>query len=172
MSFVIADPQVMASVGVQLAGLGATLEDANAAAAPALAVVPAAADEVSAAIADAFTGFGHEYQAMASQAAAFHQAFSKNLTANAAAYAATDSSLGYALSDAMSNLTNLFSSSINNLVESVSFLEYPLSDAISNLTTVFWSVINNLILPLLSLFEIPLLLLTVPFWNRGLGAPY
>lgn len=105
MSSLIADPTVLESAGVSLAGLGATVDDSHSLAAPALAVIPAAGDDVSAAIAHAFAGFGRDYQAMARQAAAFHEAFSKNLAANSTAYAATESFLQNALNGLRGDIT-------------------------------------------------------------------
>jgi hypothetical protein len=51
-----------------------------------LAVTPAAADEVSVSIAHLFSQHAHDYQAQATQAAAFQGQFAQNLKAGAGAY--------------------------------------------------------------------------------------
>ena len=62
----------------------------TAAAAPTVALVPAAADEVSASIAHLFSQHAGDYQAVARQAAAFHEQFTQNLNASAHSYASTE----------------------------------------------------------------------------------
>ncbi|EFD76749.1 PE family protein [Mycobacterium tuberculosis T85] len=59
MSFVVVAPEVLAAAASDLAGIGSTLAQANAAAlAPTTAVLAAGADEVSAAIASLFGAHG------------------------------------------------------------------------------------------------------------------
>ncbi|HVQ85585.1 MAG TPA: PE family protein [Mycobacterium sp.] len=66
MSFMTATPQVMTGVAGDLAGIGSVIREANAAAAGATTVMPpAAADEVSAAIAAVFGAHARSYQALA-----------------------------------------------------------------------------------------------------------
>jgi hypothetical protein len=87
MSSLIAAPEVIADTAVDLANIGSTINAAHlAAAAPTVAVVPAAADEVSVNIAHLFSQHAQDYQALAGQAAAFHEEFAKHLTSSAAAY--------------------------------------------------------------------------------------
>ena len=65
MSFVIAVPEFVASAATDLSNIGSGLSAANAAAvAPTTAVVAAAGDEVSAAIASLFSGHAKEFQAL------------------------------------------------------------------------------------------------------------
>ena len=91
MSLVIAAPELMANTAVDLANIGSTLDAAHMAAAiPTAAVVPAAADEVSVSIAHLFSLHAQDYQALAGQAAAFHEQFVHRLTSGAAAYANTE----------------------------------------------------------------------------------
>ncbi|OBI90088.1 hypothetical protein A9X00_02385 [Mycobacterium sp. 1245805.9] len=75
-----------------MAGIGSNLNAAHvAAAAPTLAVLPAAAeDEVSAAIASLFGAHGQAYQALSAQAAQFHQQFVQLLNAGVAQYAGAE----------------------------------------------------------------------------------
>jgi hypothetical protein len=59
MSYVIAEPQLMASVAAEINGIGANLTAANAAAAgPTSTLAAAAADEISQALAKAFGTYG------------------------------------------------------------------------------------------------------------------
>ena len=87
MSYVIATPEMIASAASDVANIGSTLNAANAAAvAPTVAVLPAAADEVSASIANLFSAHAVDYQALGGRAAAFHEQFMQNLTAGAGSY--------------------------------------------------------------------------------------
>jgi hypothetical protein len=66
MAYVIAHPEMMAAAATDVATIGSTLNAAHtAAAAPTLAVMPAAADEVSAGVAHLFSQHAHDYQALA-----------------------------------------------------------------------------------------------------------
>jgi hypothetical protein len=90
MSYLIAAPEMMAAAATDVAAVGSALSAAHMAAAPTVAVVPAAADEVSAGIAHLFSRYAQGYQALAGQAAAFHEQFVQHLTASAGSYAATE----------------------------------------------------------------------------------
>jgi hypothetical protein len=61
-----------------------------AAAAPITGVIAAVADEVSAAIASLFSGHGQQFQALSTQAAAFHTQFVQALTSAGSSYAAAE----------------------------------------------------------------------------------
>ncbi len=88
MSFVIAAPEFVTAAASDLASIGSALGSANAAAAPSTTgILAAGADDVSAAIAALLSRHGHAYQALSSQAAAFHQQFVQLLKAGAAQYA-------------------------------------------------------------------------------------
>ncbi|OBJ51710.1 PE family protein [Mycobacterium sp. 1423905.2] len=90
MSLVIA-PDVVGAAAGQLAGLRATLAEASESiAASTTAVAPAAADEISHAIAALFGGLGEEYQALSAQAQAFHAEFVKVLNSSVGAYLGTE----------------------------------------------------------------------------------
>src|SRR6201998_2717828 len=87
MSFVIAAPEFLTAAATDLANIGSTLSAANAAAAvPTTGILAAAEDEVSAAIAAAFSAHGQGFQALGAQAAAFHAQFVQALTAGAGSY--------------------------------------------------------------------------------------
>jgi methionine synthase II (cobalamin-independent) len=91
MSYVIADPEMMTSAASDLATFGSNVSAAHmVAAAPTVAVLPAAADEVSTGIAQLFSQHAADYQAMAAQAAAFNDQFVQTLKSGGAAYAQAD----------------------------------------------------------------------------------
>ena len=76
MSYVIAAPEFVTAAATDLAGIGSSLSEANAAAAASTTkVIAAGGDEVSAAIASLFSGHGQQFQALSAQAAAFHSQF-------------------------------------------------------------------------------------------------
>ncbi len=90
MSFVIAAPEFVTAAASDLANIGSTINAAHAAAAPTTAVLAAAQDEVSAAIAALFSSHGKQFQALSTQAAAFHAEFAQGLNAAGAAYTAAE----------------------------------------------------------------------------------
>ena len=82
---------MLAAGAADLATIDSSLSAAHtAAAAPTVALVPAGADEVSASIAHLFSQHAGDYQAVARQAAAFHEQFTQNLNASARSYAGTE----------------------------------------------------------------------------------
>ena len=91
MSYVVAAPEFLASAASDLSGIGSSLSAGHAVAAvPTTAVVAAAGDEVSAAVASLFSGHGQAFQALGAQAAAFHDQFVQALNAGSGAYASTE----------------------------------------------------------------------------------
>ena len=91
MAYVIAAPEFVSAAASELSNLGSTISAANAAAAPSTtAVLPAAADEVSAGIAALFEAQAQAFQALNAQAAGFHAQFVQLLTRGAVSYAATE----------------------------------------------------------------------------------
>jgi hypothetical protein len=100
MSYVIATPEVMTSAATDLANIGSNVNAAHmVAAAPTTSVIPAAADEVSAGIAQLFSQHAASYQALAAQAAAFNDQFVQHMTASAGAYASIEAALASLLQD-------------------------------------------------------------------------
>jgi PE family len=88
MSFVIAASEMMTSAAADLAAIGSNVAAAHmAAAARTVAVLPAAADAVSASIAHLFSQHAANYQAMAAQAAAFSDPFVQHLKTDGGPYA-------------------------------------------------------------------------------------
>jgi pyridoxal/pyridoxine/pyridoxamine kinase len=91
MSFVDVHPEVLAGASSQLGAIGASMNAQSAAAAgPTTAVVPAAADEVSALIAAQFAMHARMYQSVSTQAEAVHEILVKTVAANADSYSVTE----------------------------------------------------------------------------------
>ncbi|MCV7075077.1 PE family protein [Mycobacterium szulgai] len=81
MSFVVATPEMLLAAASDLASIGSALGAANAAAAvPTGALLAAAGDEVSVAIAALFGSHAQQYQAVGAQTAAFYDRFVQTLT--------------------------------------------------------------------------------------------
>lgn len=100
MSFVVAVAEVLASAATDVAGIGSTVDAANAAAAAqTTGILAAAQDEVSEAIAALFSSRGHQYQALAAQAAAFHDHFVQALNASGGAYGSAEAANAAPLQD-------------------------------------------------------------------------
>lgn len=92
MSLLTTVPQVLTSAATDLAGIGSTINAAGTAAAVATTrVLPAAADEVSTAIAALFDAHGQAYQRLSARLSEFHDQFVRTLNAGAQAYAGAES---------------------------------------------------------------------------------
>lgn len=88
MTGLITVPETLAATAADVQGIGSAINAAGASAAgQTTGMVAAAQDEVSAAIADLFAAYGREYQAVLSQAEAFHAEFTQALAAAAGSYA-------------------------------------------------------------------------------------
>ncbi|ORB32748.1 PE family protein, partial [Mycobacterium persicum] len=88
MAYLLVSPDIVAAATQDLSKLGSTIGAANAAAATSTTeVLLAAADEVSARIAELFGAYGREYQVISAEVAAFYSRFLQVLNAGAAAYA-------------------------------------------------------------------------------------
>ena len=91
MSYLIAAPEFVSAAATDLANLGETISQANAAAAsPTSSVLAAGADEVSAVISSLFGAHAQAYQALSCRAASFHQQFVSLLHGGAAQYASAE----------------------------------------------------------------------------------
>ena len=91
MSFVNTAPEALTAAAAALQTLGSTMTAGDAAAAtPTTAVVPAAADEVSALTAAQFAAQGVLYQQLSTQASAINDLFVNALATSAGSYAATE----------------------------------------------------------------------------------
>ena|ERR1700737_2673051 len=90
MSFTTIEPDMLAAAASDLSLIGSAISADNAAAGPITALVPAAADEVSALTAAQFAAHAGIYQAVSAQAAAVHSMLVSSLSASAASYAAAE----------------------------------------------------------------------------------
>ncbi|WP_415823632.1 PE family protein, partial [Mycobacterium basiliense] len=91
MSYVFVAPEVATAAASELAGIGAAIDTANAAAAlPTTGMIAAAGDEVSTAIAAMFGQYAQAYQAISAQASTFHTQFVQAINAGAVSYAAAE----------------------------------------------------------------------------------
>ncbi|EUA92369.1 PE family protein, partial [Mycobacterium ulcerans str. Harvey] len=85
------EPQMLTAAAADLAKIGAAIDTVStAAAASTTNLLPAAADEVSAAIASLFGTHALAYQAIGAQAATFHDGFVQALSRAASRYAASE----------------------------------------------------------------------------------
>src|SRR5262249_47011961 len=91
MSYLVTVPELLSAAASDLADIGSTLTEANAAASGATTgLLAAGGDEVSAAIAALFSGHGQAFHAISAQAATFHDRFVQLLTSGAGSYAAAE----------------------------------------------------------------------------------
>ncbi|MBW0019048.1 MAG: PE-PPE domain-containing protein [Mycobacterium sp.] len=88
MSYVNVEPDFVSAAAADVSQIRSAISQANAAAAtPTGGVVAAAADEVSAAVASVFNGYGQQFQTLIAQAGAFQDQFATLLTSAGSAYA-------------------------------------------------------------------------------------
>jgi hypothetical protein len=93
MDHLITAPELLATTAADVGEIGSAITDANAnAAGPTAGLVAAAKDEVSEAIAKLFGGYGQQYQAVLTKAAAFHDDFARALAAAGNAYTQAEAS--------------------------------------------------------------------------------
>lgn len=132
MSVVVAVPDLLAQAATQVATIGDTLGAANTTtAASTQAVLPAAADEVSAAVAHLFSSFGQDYQAAAGQAAAYGHQFVQHLSAAANSYATAEAANASLLQPPTA-------------AAGVPSLDAIFSSLISTVTGLFWQTLASL----------------------------
>ncbi len=100
MAYMAAAPEMLRAAATDLATIGSNVSAAHmVAAARTTSLTPAAADEVSAGIAQLFSVHAQDYQALAGKAAALHGDFVQNLSAGASSYASTEAGLASLLQD-------------------------------------------------------------------------
>ena len=153
MSYVIAAPEMIAAAATDVATIGSNLSAAHtAAAAPTLAVIPAAADEVSAGIAQLFSQHAANYQALAGQAAAFNDQFVQHMTAGAHSYASAEAANASSLRP-----LNASAASQSLIISTVLFLES--LPVVGNLFTGLFALlgVSFLLLFFLSIYILTLL---------------
>lgn len=109
MSYVIAAPEALAAASANLTGIREAITEATAAAAPSTTGIAAAAgDEVSAAIARFFGGYGQELQALTERTAQLQSQFEGVLSKAGAAYAAAEAANASPLSALLQRTQQLF----------------------------------------------------------------
>ncbi|QUR68571.1 PE family protein [Mycobacterium spongiae] len=101
MSFLQAVPEALTAAASDVAGIGANLNAANAAAAPTTAPLAAAADEVSTQVAALFSAHARGYQQLSAQMAGFHDQFVLALKGGASSYAAAEANAAETLMNAV-----------------------------------------------------------------------
>jgi len=90
-SLLVVAPEFLTSATAEVESMASTLNAAHlAAAVPTTDLAAAAGDEVSAAIAALFAGYGQEYQALGARASAFEQQFVQALSSAAGSYSAAE----------------------------------------------------------------------------------
>ncbi|WP_264892740.1 PE family protein, partial [Mycobacterium kiyosense] len=90
-SFLVVDTDVLAAASADAAKIGSAVRSAAASVAPAtISVLPAAADEVSAAVSTWFSEFGQEFQTVGAQVGLAHERFVQALNSSAGAYAGAE----------------------------------------------------------------------------------
>ncbi|HWS91875.1 MAG TPA: PE family protein [Mycobacterium sp.] len=178
---VMAAPEMIAAAATDVAAVGSTLSAAHmAAAAPTVAVIPAAADEVSASIAHLFSAAAQDYQGLAGQAAAFHAQFVQHLTASAGSFASAEAanvsllqpltasaaSIGSAISALPGQAINILTSLRDQLIGFLNTL-----GTIASLAFIgaFFAALSGLFIGILAFFA-PLWLLVWPTFLIGLLA--
>ena len=147
MTYVLTEPQTLASVATNVEELGSSITEANAAAAsPISGMAPAAADEVSAAIAKLFGAYGRQYQAVAGLAAAFHNEFTAALAAAGSAYtgAETDAQALLSGSPLTGNVVAVVMGGSGNPIPDSTYVNGVLNWAKLNYT---WNTVDTIFTP-------------------------
>jgi PE family len=151
MSLVTAAPELITAAAADIANIGSTINAAHiAAATPTAAVIPAAADEVSSSIAHLFSQHAQDYQALAGQAAAFHDQFVQHLTSSAGSYASAEATNAAALLQPLAAGAS-----------SVAAASSLVDNAVTNLYDIIGTALTIIAIPLLGIALLPLLGLVV-----------
>jgi hypothetical protein len=91
MAYVVAAPQAVAAAATDLANVGSAIDGANSAAsAPTIGALAAAADQVSVAVGEFFSGHAESYQEICAQMNAFHTQFVQAVHSAGSAYATAE----------------------------------------------------------------------------------
>jgi PE family len=150
MSSVIATPDLIAAAATDLAAIGSTVSAAHmTAAARTVAVIPAAADEVSAGIAHVFSVHAQDYQGLAGQAAAFHEQFVQHLTASAGSYASTEAANAAVLQASSANAGSFVGAIVGTFLDQlVNLVGAVLSESLNLLVSLLNLLFGLITLPL------------------------
>lgn len=134
MSHVMASPDLIAAAAADVAAIGSTVDAAHmAASASTVAVVPAAADEVSAGIAQLFSGVGQEFHYLAGQAAAFHAQFVQHLTSGAGSYAAAEAASAASLAPSMGSYVDVINGFVGSIVNQLTSIYTTVTKALQQI---------------------------------------
>src|SRR5690242_17593460 len=107
MSYVIAAPEMMMATAEDLGTIASGLGEAHTAATRAtVGLVPAAADEVSAGVAQLFSRYAEGFHGLAGRAAAFHEQFVQNLKGGAFSYTSIENAIAAFLRVGPTNLNH------------------------------------------------------------------
>src|SRR4051812_45127467 len=118
MSYLVTVPELVSAAAADLTGIGETLSEASAsAAAPTTVLLAAGADEVSGAIAALFSGHGQAFQAVSTQAAAFHDRFVQLLSSGAGAYTSAEAANVAPLQSVEQNLLGMINAPTKLLLD-------------------------------------------------------
>ncbi|MCV7006740.1 MULTISPECIES: PE domain-containing protein [Mycobacterium] len=114
MSYLMAAPERIATAAADAAGINSLMRAANSAAlAPTCTLIAAAGDEVSAAVASAFSGYAEEYQRLGAQVVALHEQFVRAVSEAGGAYAAADAANAGPLQAVVSDVLGLVNAPTN-----------------------------------------------------------
>lgn len=154
MSYVSTAPEMMTAAATDLAGIGSELGEVQMAAAPpTVALVPAAADEVSAGVAHLFSRYAEDFHGLAAHAAAFHDQFVQNLRAGAFSYTQIEAALTALLHHNL--LDWLYSQyGVSSVVKVLADLELAIAIPILLVTSPIWIPLLIILSPLILLFVI------------------
>jgi PE family len=140
MAYVVADPEMMAAAASDLATIGSDLNAAHlVAAARTTSVIPAAADEVSAAIANLMSTHALDFQAMAQSASTFHQQFTHNINAAAASYSSAESRSAANLTPTLPTLAQFFQYGQSDFTTSIGLF----ADSFGSFPNLAWNQLDR-----------------------------
>ncbi|AYE96753.1 hypothetical protein C0J29_20110 [Mycobacterium paragordonae] len=160
MSAVIMTPDLVEAAATNLATIGSTLNVAHrVVAAPTRSVLPAAADEVSVAIAHLMSDYAEDYQKLAGDAAAFHEQFVQHVTASAVAYANAEA----ASTALLQPLTAIAAPVAAAAAAAQSTLNSQIFELVTNIQLVIANIILLITAPLWLPFILPYVLFLLAF---------
>lgn len=148
MSYVMAEPQMMAAAASDVAAISSTVSAAHmAAAAPTVSLIPAAADQVSTGIAQFFSGVAQDFHALVGQAATFGQHFAQQLHLSAGAYTAAEAVSAASLSLPNANSLVSFVNSLPGLLLSGPMaIINGITNTFNTIATIFKTFVNAIFL--------------------------
>ena len=147
---VLVVPGAIEAAATDVSAVGSTLNAAHLSAAiPTSAVIPAAADEVSAGIAHVFSVHAQDYQGLAGQAAAFHEQFVQHLTASAGSYASTEAANAAVLQASNANAGSFVGAIVGTFLDQlVNLVGAVLSESLNLLVSLLNLLFGLITLPL------------------------